>query len=192
MGYLCNRYQAIDHLFTIMIKKELQQTRDTWEQVHLSTVIFKRNTVKGLNIPKYDPKGVKGKICIIREVVILPFITTVVKAIVNLMTDSKCVNVVVEPVMGYLDHIAMVRLYGVFKPGRDKIDVCPRNHSPKQIIIPKQTAVGEIAAANVILLLLAPKPTEDESCKGETITQKRKYGIQKEMLDKTDLTGLSD
>ena len=75
---------------------------------------------------------------------------TVVKGIVNLMTHSKHMNVVVKPVMEYLDHIAMARSYGVLKPGRGKIDVCLRNHSSKQITLPKQTAVGEITAANVI------------------------------------------
>ena len=63
---------------------------------------------------------------------------TVVKGIVNLMTPSKCKNVVVEPVMGYLDYIAMARSYGVLKPGRGKIDVCLRNHSAKQITLPSR------------------------------------------------------
>ena len=37
---------------------------------------------------------------------------------------------------------------------------CKTNHSPKG------TAVGEIAAANAILTLLALKPTEDDSVRG--------------------------
>ena len=82
------------------------------EQVHLGTVISKRNIVKGLNILEYNLEGVKGKICTIREVIIPPFMTTVVKGIVNLMAYSKYVNVVVKPVTGYLDHTATARLYG--------------------------------------------------------------------------------
>ena len=54
------------------------------------------------------------------------------------------------------------------------INVCLRNHTAKQITLPKQTVVGEIAAANVIPSLLALKPTEDESDKGEVTTQKGK------------------
>ena len=50
---------------------------------------------------------------------------TVVKGIVNFMTHSKCINVGVKPVMGYLDHITMPRSYAVLEPGRGKIDVCP-------------------------------------------------------------------
>ena len=61
----------------------------------------------------------------------------------NLITQAKCLNVVVELVMGYSEHIVMARSYGVLKPGRDKIDVFLRNHSAKQIILSKQTAVGE-------------------------------------------------
>ena len=78
-----------------MTEKELQQAGDTWKQVHLSTVISKRNRLKGLNVLKYDLEGVKGKICTIREVIIPPSMTTVAKGIVNLMTHSKYMNVVV-------------------------------------------------------------------------------------------------
>ena len=49
--------------------------------------------------------------------------TNVVKGITKLMTHSKCMNVVVKPVMGYLDHIATTRSYGLLKPGSGKIDV---------------------------------------------------------------------
>ena len=41
----------------------------------------------------------------------------------------------------------------------------------REITFPKWTAVGEIAAANVIPALFAPKPTEDDSDKGEATTQ---------------------
>ena len=82
-----------------MTKRELQQAEETWKQVHLSTVISKRNTVNGLNVPKDNPEGVKGKIHSVREVVIPSFGTTVVKGNTNLTTHSKYLNVVVEPVM---------------------------------------------------------------------------------------------
>ena len=140
------------HLVVTMMEKELQQARETWKKVHLSTIVSKRNAVKGLDVPEYDLKGIKGKICTIREVVILLFRTTVVKGITNLMTYSKCLNVV-EPDTEYLEHIATARSYGVIKPGRGNIDVCLRNHSVKQITLPKWTAVGETAAANIILAL---------------------------------------
>ena len=51
------------HLVVTMTEKELQQAGETWKQVHLSTVISRKNTKKGLNIPEYDLEGVKGKIC---------------------------------------------------------------------------------------------------------------------------------
>ena len=53
-----------------------------------------------------------------------PFGTTVVKGIANLITYSKCLNVVVESVTGYSEHIAMARSYGLLKPGKGKIDFC--------------------------------------------------------------------
>ena len=71
----------------------------------------------------------------------------------NLVTHSKCLNVVVEPATGYLVHIAMARSYWVFKPERGKIDVCLKNNSAKQLTLPKQIAIRETAAANIILTL---------------------------------------
>ena len=47
----------IDHLVMSMTVEELQLASGTWKQVHLNTVISKRNTVKSLNILKYDLKG---------------------------------------------------------------------------------------------------------------------------------------
>ena len=184
--------QVIGHLVVTMSKKDFKQSRETVNQVHLSTVISKRNTVKGLNVPEYNVKVVKGIIHAIREVLIPPFMTTVVKGIMNLMTHSKCMNVDVEPVTGYLDHIAMARSYGVLKPERAKIDICLRSHNAKQITLPKQTAMGEIPVTNVILALLVPKPTEHEAGKVDVETGKRKYESQKELLDKIDLTGLGE
>ena len=75
--------QVIDHSVVTMPEEELQQAGETWKQENLSTVISIRNTVKGQTVPKYNLEGVKGKICTIRKVVILPFGTTVVKGITN-------------------------------------------------------------------------------------------------------------
>ena len=112
---------------------------------------------------------------IIREVIILPFWSTVVKGIMNLMIHSKCLNVVAEPVLGYSEHNAITRSFGIFKPGRGKFDVCLRNHSAKQITLPKWTAVGEIVAANIIPVLLVPKPTGHKAGKGQATVEKRKF-----------------
>ena len=71
-------------------------------------------------------------------------------------------------------YVATTNSYGVLKPERGKIDVCLRNHSAKQITLPKQTAVGEITAANIISALLAPKPIGHESGKGKAITGKKR------------------
>ena len=89
--------------------------------------------------------------------------TIVTKGIMNLMTQSKCMKVVVKPVMGYWNHIAMARSYGVLNQGEPKIDVFLRNHSAKQITLPKQTVVGEITAANIITVLLVQRPMGHES-----------------------------
>ena len=115
-----------------------------------------------------------------------------VTGIMNLMTHSKIMNVVVKPVTGYLDHVAIASSYGVFKLGRGKIDVCLRNHSEKQITFQKWTAVGEITAVNIIPALMVPKPTGHEAVKDESSAGKRKYKSQKELLDMIDLTRLGE
>ena len=159
--------KVIEHLVVTRTEKELQQAGKTWKQVYLSTVVSKRYTMKGLDGPEYDLKGVKGKISTIKEVVIPPFKITVVKGLTNLMTHSKCLTVVVEPVTGYSEHIVMARSNRVLKLERGKIDVCLRNNSAKQITLLKWTAVGEITAANIILVLLVPKSTGNEYGKEE-------------------------
>ena len=76
------------------------------------------------------------------------------------MMHSKCMNVIMKPNTGYLYHVTTARSYGVLKPGVGKVDVCLQNHSTKLITVPKQTAMGEIAAAIAIPALLTPKPNE--------------------------------
>ena len=101
----------------------------------------------------------------------------------------KCLNVDVEPVTGYSEHIAMARSYGILKLGKGKIDVCLRNHSVKQVTLPKQTAMGKIAAANINPTLLAPKPMGHGAGEKEATVKKRKTESHKELLNKIDLTG---
>ena len=101
--------QFIDQLVTTMTKKELQKPGKKLETGTPRHQCLKRNTVKGLNITEYDLEGVKGKISTMTEVMIPPFGTIVVKYITNLITHSKCMSVVVEPVAGYSEHIAMAR-----------------------------------------------------------------------------------
>ena len=119
-----------------MTEKELQRAGETWRQVNLGSIVSERNTVKGLDIPKYNLEGVKGKICTMRKVMIPLFETTIVEGIVNLRTHSKCLSVV-ESVAGYSEHISMARSYQVLRPGKGKIDVCLRNHSVKQVMLLK-------------------------------------------------------
>ena len=58
-----------------------------------------------------------------RELVIPPLVIIMVKGIANLMTHSKCMNVVIEPIAGYLDHIATSRSYGVLRQRVGKVIV---------------------------------------------------------------------
>ena len=109
--------QVIDQLVTTMTEKELQKAGETWKQVYLGTIVSKKNTIKGLDIPEYDFEGVKGKIHAMREVKIPLFETTVV------VTHSKCLSVVVEPVAGYSAYIAYSQVIWGVKT-RERHDKC--------------------------------------------------------------------
>ena len=87
-------------------------------------------------------------------------------------THLKCLSVVVESIAAHSEDIAMARLYGVLTPRKGITDVCLRNHSAKQVILPKQTAVGEITAANIIPALVVPKPTGQETGKVRLLLEK--------------------
>ena len=65
---------VIDHLVVTMTVEALQQDGDTWKKLHICTVISKRNTVKSLDVPQYDLKGVQCRVHIMREDVIPPFV----------------------------------------------------------------------------------------------------------------------
>ena len=101
-------------------------------------------------------------------------------------------SVAVEPVAGYSEHIATARLYGVLRAGKGKINICLRNHSVKQVTLPKWTAVGEITTANMILALLGQKPTGHGTDEMEATAKKGETESQKELLDEIDLIGLEE
>ena len=175
-----------------MTKKELQKSEQTCRQVHLSTTVSTRNAIRSLDSPEYDIRGIKFKICTMREVVIWPLLTTVVTVMADLATHLKLMSVVVEPVIGYSEHIATARTYGELRPWKGKIDVCPRNHNARQVTPRKQTTVGEIMPANVPSALLDQKLTRLGEDKRKTTTKKKKNKCQKEVLDETDLAGLEE
>ena len=79
--------------------------------------------------------------------------------------------------------MSITRSYGVLKPGAGKIDACLWNHSTKQVTVPKQTAVGEITAANAIPALLVLKPTEN-AFEGLRLLQKKQMEGKEKCLTK--------
>ena len=82
--------------------------------------------------------------------------------------------------------------YWELRPGTGNINICLLNHSTRQMTLPKQTTVGEIASAEVGPTLLPQKPTEVEESKEQTNTRKTKDKVKKEVLDKIDLGGLEE
>ena len=131
----------------------------------------------------------KGKICIMKEIMIPPLMTTVVTGTPDLTTHLDSLNVVVEPVFGYSKYIAMARSYGELRPGTGKINICLWNYSARLVAFPKQTTVGGITSADVHPTMLVQKPTELKGRQRETTTKKVKNKGQTDVFDKIDLTG---
>ena len=115
----------------------------------------------------------KGEIYAMREVMTPPLMTIVVTGIADLTTHSNSLSVIVEPIVGYSEHIATARTYGELRPGTGKIDICPWNCSARQVTLPKQATVGEVTSTDESPALLAQKPTGLEGNKRKTIIKKR-------------------
>ena len=126
-----------------------------------------------------------------QKVVTPPSVTTMLKGSAQL-THSKCMSVIIAPTAGYSDYVTMARSYGMLKPEVGKGDVCLQHNNAKSINIPKQTAVGEIKAANAILALLWPNQTENEFVGVEATAQKNQMEGQREILNNIDLMGSQD
>ena len=94
------------------------------------------------NVPKYDLKGVKGKIHMMREVVIPPFATIMVKGVAKLMTHSNHMNVVIEPIVEYSDPIAMARFLWQIETGNRQNKCLPKNSQCKANNSPKADCCG--------------------------------------------------
>ena len=50
--------------------------------------------------------------------------TTAVTGMKDLTTQPNPLNVVVEPVLGYSEHVVTARLYGELRPGTGQINIC--------------------------------------------------------------------
>ena len=97
-----------------------------------------------------------------KEGTILPLMTTVVTGMMDLTTHLNSLNVFVEPVFGYSEHITMTRSYGELRPGRGKINICLQNYSAILVTLPSKLQWGEITPTDVNLTIMAQKPTELE------------------------------
>ena len=49
--------QVVGQFVATVTEKELQKAGETWRQVHLSTIVSKRNTIGSPNAPEYNFRG---------------------------------------------------------------------------------------------------------------------------------------
>ena len=108
-----------------------------------------------------------------KEVMIPPLATTVVTGMVDLTTYSKSLLLLSQ--LQVIQNTYQWKL----RQGKGKINICHRNHSARQVTLPKQTTVGEITPANMIPALLDQNPTGLEEDKREPPQRKRKIKVKK-------------
>ena len=107
--------------------------------------------MESLSIPKYDLKGVKGKVHTFKEGCNSTICDHHSKGHCKLDNALKMCECSCHASYG------IFRSYDVLRAGKGKIDVGLKNHSTRQITLQKWTAEGEITAANVIPTPLVPK-----------------------------------
>ena len=49
----------------------------------------------------------------------------------------------IKPVIGYLEHVGTAHFYGVLKPGSSKVNICLCTMSTKEVVVSKNTAIGD-------------------------------------------------
>ena len=145
----------------------------------------------------------EGKIKLSKSVVLKPFETVLVSGISELRQHRKIVNVMIGRVGGSLgDDVVPANSYSILYPGSIRAKAALRNMTPKEIVLKAKTCVANMAAANVVLHVLAPKivkGSEDEAQAEPVVNEGGEVKLtllppeqQKKLISKLDMTGIEE
>ena len=138
-----------------------------------------------VEVQKFQLDDVKGLVCTIQKVTILPFGTINVQANTSVRGQCMQVHVLMELVLDPQLPAAVVptATYGELHPGSSRVPVCLHNVSDHAIEVPTKAMVGQVVPANQVPLVVHPTRTANE-----TNNQASKGWV----LEALDLQGLTE
>ena len=112
---------------------------------------------------EFDLETIKGHVKITKAITIPPFQTVQATGIMNCSTHFKRVRVITEPTDKFDNEaIKTVTIYSTLKPGSSRVSIGLQNLSCKSVTVKPKTIVAEVAAANIVPILIAPKLEGEE------------------------------
>ena len=106
--------------------------------------------VDPVEVQKFSLNDVKGPVCTIQKVTILPFGTVNVQASTSVKGHSMQVHVLTEPMQGpqLLAAVVPTATYGELHPGSSRVPVCLCNLNTHAVEIPMKAMVVQVIPAN--------------------------------------------
>ena len=131
---------------------------------------------------EFDLDTIKGHVKVTKAITIPPFQTVQATGIMNCSTHFKRVRVITKPADRFDNEaIRTVAIYSTLKPGSSRVSIGLRNLSCKSVTVKPKTIVLEVAAANVVPILIAPKLEGEE-----------KQDLRKEYKEQIDAKKIED
>ena len=198
--------KIIDRALSLITKGELKKVTMTWRQAYLGAIMSGSlqlchisSSKTGVeeevshSYPESDPlevwkfclDDVRGPVCTIQKVTILPFSTVIMHANSSVKGHCMWVHVLTEPMPGPQLPAAVVPTptYGELHPGSSRVPICLHNLSTCTMEIPTKAMIGQVVPANQVPLVVHPTRTS------EKLYNKPQKGWVLEVLD---LQGLKE
>ena len=128
----------------------------SWGLAYVSTIM---STSSQVSDTEFDLDQVKGKVVVMKKVVVPAFQTLIVKGLTKVTGHQKHVHVLVEP-SPKCKNIFVLGNTTELKPGGSRVDVVLQNLSWRDTISELHTEVGMISAANKDPSVLTPDVME--------------------------------
>ena len=130
----------------------MKSVLQSWKLAYVITVLCKSSLVSDI---EFDLNQIKGKVVVMKKVVVPAFQTLIVKGLLKVTRHQKCVHVLVEP-SPKCKNIFILGNTTKMKPGGSRVDVVVQNLSGRELILEMYTDVGMISPGNKVPSVLTP------------------------------------
>ena len=183
----------IDLILEKATPQELASMGKVWERGTLARPNSHR-------VSEFMIEQVKGPVKAVENIVIQPGETKKISGMVQFKGNSRRINLVTEPPreLQELEEPSWVTIpsYSECKGGSSRVSVAIRNFSKKVVVISKGQQIADVAAANQVPNMLAPKYVnhirEDDSKEGQTESYKLRRlneECRKQLWEQLDISG---